>query len=175
MRSWKMLVFSQEQRISFSLKEFRLNFLKPSKINHYKTTSKDTPRELDRLINQFDRKIKGLPILNEKMKLEYLKKIESFKIKLIGEKFFCSKIDAFISFRHFVIFGLRSPIKRGKRKIRIIDGYEFIETYSYKEFKSSGMVSLFKYNRHESKYFYLEKIKEMHKKGNCIIPNCLVK
>ena len=145
-----------DYRLSRSLKEFRESFLKPCRLNGYKPTAKNTPIELDRLINQFDRKIKNKPILNKKNREVYLKKVEAFKLKYFEDHYLndfnkISKRDAFRVFRGFVYDAKYPEFRLGRSRKKHEERMNFQKTiysYSYMNFKQSGMSRIFK------DYFY---------------------
>ena len=58
-----------------NVQEYRKYFLKRKNINCYKP-NKNTPILLDKLLNTFDRKIKGIPIFKDDIKKEYLKGVQ---------------------------------------------------------------------------------------------------
>ena len=62
--------------INYHVQEYRKRFLKRKNINRYKNQPKNTPIIIDRLINSFDRKIKGVPIFTNEIKEQYLKGLQ---------------------------------------------------------------------------------------------------
>ncbi len=62
--------------LDFNVRTYRQSFIKRKNINRYKKTSKGTPIIIDKLLNSFDRKIKGQPIFTDDIRAEYLKGLE---------------------------------------------------------------------------------------------------
>jgi hypothetical protein len=95
--------------LAIDLSNYRRSFLKRKNINRYVKQSKGTPIILDKLMNAFDRKIKGIPIFTEDVKKEYfegLKKIYSNyyeEIRLPKP----SRKDAYISYlaENYCLYG----------------------------------------------------------------------
>lgn len=57
--------------INEDVQEYRKKFLKRKNINRYKKMGKGTPVVIDKLLNSFDRKIKGISIFTEDIKKQY--------------------------------------------------------------------------------------------------------
>jgi len=57
--------------INRDVQNYRKNFLKRKNINNYKKVSKGTPVVIDKILNSFDRKIKGINIFTEDVKKQY--------------------------------------------------------------------------------------------------------
>lgn len=112
--------------INFEVQKYREDFLKRKNINGYKKTSKNTPLLLDKIINKFDRQIKGIPIFLPDVKKEYLTGLERifgyYYIERIQPK--ASRKEAYISYlaENYIKYGRK--YKGGK---------------TFKEFISSGL------------------------------------
>lgn len=57
--------------INYDVQKYRKDFLKRKNINKYKKVGKGTPVVIDKLLNSFDRKIKGIEIFTEDVKKQY--------------------------------------------------------------------------------------------------------
>jgi hypothetical protein len=62
---------------NYGVQHYRKDFLKRKNINRYKKSNKGTPVVLDKLLNSFDRKIKGVPIFNDEVKKEYFEGLQN--------------------------------------------------------------------------------------------------
>ncbi len=65
--------FLNSDKLGYALYNYRKWFLKRKNINSYKKTNKNTPENLDKLLNSFDRKIKNIAIFTDEVKKEYYK------------------------------------------------------------------------------------------------------
>ena len=59
--------------LCYDLNDYRRSFLKRKNINGWRKNINGTPIIIDKLLNSFDRKIKGLPLFSEDVKIEYFK------------------------------------------------------------------------------------------------------
>ena len=81
--SFTLPFFYDDITLKISLNNYRKWFLKRKNINGYKKLPKGTPKEIDRLINSFDRKIDGKSIFTDEVKKEYFN-----GISIIYNKFY---------------------------------------------------------------------------------------
>lgn len=114
--------------INFRVQEYRKQFLKRKNINGYKKNNKGTPIVIDKLINAFERKIKGKKIFTDAVKKEYFKGLKIVFAKYYDETFQpkISRKDSYINYlaEQYIIYGKKTY----KHK-----------SISFKEFISSGM------------------------------------
>ena len=116
--------------LEVQLHEYRIRFLMRKNVNGYKKTNKNTPIIIDKLINSFDRKIKGLPIFTHKVKEEYFKGIKEIFNNHYDDTF-CPKLSrkrCYIKYQadQYCIYG-----KNYKSK-------------TYKEFINAGMANKYR-------------------------------
>lgn len=122
------------------LHEYRKNFLKRKNISGYKKSPNGTPILIDKIINQFDRKIKGRLIFTDDVKKEYFKGIQSIINEFFDETFQpkISRKDAYIKYM------ADNYCKFGKNKYLSF-------TKSFQDFVKSGMA-----NKYKAKSNYLK-------------------
>lgn len=113
------------------LQAYRKEFLSKRKhINKYKKSPKGTPEYLDRVINAFDRKIKGISIFTEDTKKEYFEGIE-YIFSCYYDKTFepkKSKMEAYYSYlaTEYIVFG---------KIYKSISFKEFVKSGTYKYYR----------------------------------------
>lgn len=114
------------------LHEYRRNFLKRKNINGWKPNIDGTPVIIDKLLNSFNRKIKGIPMFTDEVKREYFEGLRKiFEIYYDELKFNKkSRKDAYYTYlaHHFRTTG------RGRYKKNNLN-----ELMSFKEFIAAGI------------------------------------
>ena len=69
----------------YDLDNYRRSFIKRKNINCWKKNITGTPIIIDKLFNSFDRKIKGIPLFSEDVKIEYFKGLNAIFEKYYNE------------------------------------------------------------------------------------------
>jgi hypothetical protein len=126
------------------LHEYRKDFLSKRKnVNKYKKQPNGTPKIIDKMINAFDRKIKGVPILKDEVKKIYMEGIES-----IFDDFYNSLIDDNTSKQYYyrmyqadMYCNLNPPFTKAKNR-------KEPKYLSFREFKMAGLVKKYKNERY---------------------------
>ena len=122
--------FENVGTLGYELHQYRKNFLKRKNINCYKKTHKETPILLDKLINKFDRKIKGLPIFTDEVKYEYFKGLQNI-FNLYYDETFNPKLSRRCAYYNYLAENYCLYGKNYKSK-------------SFKEFVSSGLAKYYR-------------------------------
>ena len=95
--------------LAIDLMNYRKSFLKRKNINRYTKQKKGTPIIIDKLINSFDRKIKGINIFTNDIKKEYIKGLNIIFAKFYEENRLPkpSKRDAYINYlaENYILYG----------------------------------------------------------------------
>jgi len=95
--------------LAIDLMNYRKSFLKRKNINRYTKQKKGTPIIIDKLINTFDRKIKGISIFTNDIKKEYTKGLNIIFAKFYEENRLPkpSKRDAYINYlaENYILYG----------------------------------------------------------------------
>jgi len=73
------------ESLCYDLNYYRRSFLKRKNINGWRKNITGTPIIIDKLLNSFDRKIKGIPLFTEDVKIEYFKGLNDIFEKYYNE------------------------------------------------------------------------------------------
>ena len=108
--------------LTIDLINYRKSFLKKKNINRYSKQIKGTPIVIDKLINSFDRKIKGISIFSNDIKSEYFIGLNKIFSSFYDEDRLPkpSKKDAYINYlaENYCLYG---------KKYKSISYYEFVK------------------------------------------------
>lgn len=118
--------------LHYELQEYRRNFLKRKNINGWKPNIDGTPVIVDKLLNSFNRKIKGIPMFTDEVKREYFEGLSKIFANYYDELKFnnLSRKDAYIAYlaRHYKATGRGRYIKNNRN-----------ELMTFKEFIAAGI------------------------------------
>jgi hypothetical protein len=122
------------------LHHYRKNWLQRKNINGYKKSPKGTPLLLDKIINQFDRKIKGRSIFTDDVKSEYYKGIQEIMNEFYDNTFDPkpSRKDAYMEYAYEEYDNWKKQQRRYSKKPPPPP------TKSFKEFVKSGLANKYK-------------------------------
>ncbi len=122
--------------LSYDLNNYRRSFLKRKNINGWRKNITGTPIIIDKLLNSFDRKIKGVPLFSEDVKIEYFKGLNDIFEKHYNEMKYnnLSRRDCYYKYlaAHFKITGKG----RGKNNLA--------ELLSFKQFIKAGLCNSYR-------------------------------
>ena len=126
--------------LSLILNNYRRSFLKRKFINNYKKNVNGTPTNIDKLINCFERKIKGIEIFNDSTKKLYFEGLNKIYSDYYDEMKFnkISKKELYFIYlsENYKVTG------RGKNKHN-----NRLELMTFEQFKKSGYCNKFKKNK----------------------------
>jgi hypothetical protein len=119
--------------INYDVQKYRKNFLKRKNINKYKKVSKGTPLVIDKLLNCFDRKIKGIEIFTEDVKRQYFEGLEVYFDAYYWDTF-QPRFSKTYHYNAYII------------DMMSVYGYYNYKNYAltFKEFVRSGMLAYYK-------------------------------
>ena len=80
-----ILMKSDCKLLYYDLDDYRRSFLKRKNINGWRKNITGTPIIIDKVLNSFDRKIKGIPLFPEDVKIEYFKGLNDIFEKYYNE------------------------------------------------------------------------------------------
>jgi hypothetical protein len=142
------------------LYSFRRNFLQSkSNINGYKKLSIGTPKDLESLINTFDRKLKNKEILKGEKKEKYLKKIQEKFLWFYDESFYPRKGKREYYFEYkYELLEEYTHLRHCKLRKKIEQDIK-TKTMSMREFVRSGeLAKRKKIDRQNEKYEYKKRM-----------------
>jgi hypothetical protein len=132
--------------LKLAISKHRQNYLKRKNVNNWKTNGINTPDSLDKLLNCFDRKIKGFKIFTPEVKNQYLKELNvlfsDYYLSTFEPKY--SKID---SYNNYLAVNIKYSGKGRSKKNNLN------ELLTFKEFIKSGLKN--KYKSYERQYYQL--------------------
>jgi len=121
----------------YDLNNYRRSFLKRKNINSWRKNITGTPIIIDKLLNSFDRKIKGIPLFPEDVKIEYFKGLNDIFEKYYNEMKYnnLSRKDCYYRYlaEHFKTTGKGRGLKNN-----------LAELMSFKQFIKAGLCNAYR-------------------------------
>ena len=119
------------------LSDYRRKFLKRKNINRWKPNVNGTPIIIDKLLNSFDRKIKGIPLFTDEVKREYFEGLRKIFENYYDEQKFNnpSRKDAYMNY--LAINFKTTGYRRAKEN-------NLNELMTFKEFVATGLCNKYR-------------------------------
>jgi len=123
--------------LSYELHNYRRAFLKRKNINRWKRNINGTPEIVDKLLNSFNRKIKGIPMFTDEVKREYFEGLSKIFANYYDELKFnnLSRKDAYYTY-------LASNFKTTGRGRSLTNNLN--ELMTFKEFIAAGICNKYR-------------------------------
>lgn len=116
--------------LRYNLDNYRRRFLKRKNINGHISHKKGTPEIISKLLNAFDRKIKGISIFNDNVKAKYFAGLQ----EIFTEHYISANINRKSRKEAYISYWAEQHIKHGRKQIN-----EHVKTF--KEFVKAGMAN----------------------------------